>query len=260
MENVSIITDSNPEMGSGNLIRCKILAKKLKQTSFSINKKLPVQSDIIIVDLKGVKVINLDELTKNKDYVIMNEEFLQYHNKPKKARNKIENILMFLGGYDKDAVTIKMIDILARLDIKIKKTILVSNNFMHFDELETSRRRWGFHNIEIIKEAKNIPELIYNSDLAISSGGNMMYEFACVGIPIICLPEDEAEYKLCNEFQELKIARNLGYGSYVKGKFLLTIINELSSLMDVRQDMIDNGKRYIDGKGLQRVLKYIKSK
>ena len=113
-------------------------------------------------------------------------------------------------------------------------------------------------NIEVITNAKDIPELIYNADLAISSGGNMMYEFACVGIPIICLPEDEAEYNLCDQFEHWGIVKNLGYGTEINNGYLLGHINVLMNSPDKRQNMIDNGKRFVDGKGLERVLKIIK--
>ena len=137
----------------------------------------------------------------------------------------------------------------------IKKTILVNGNFMHSDKLNFVLMKE--HNIEILRDAPNIPELIYNADLAISSGGNMMYEFACVGIPIICLPEDKAEFNLCNEFEMRNIAINLGYGVDVSAIDLVGYVNLLMNSPDRRQKMIDNGKKYVDGKGLERVLKII---
>ncbi len=253
MGNVSIITDSNPEIGIGHSIRCKILSDKLGFNNIPLDQvKI---GDTILVDLKGVKVINLAELTQNKEYVIMKDEFQIYHNKPKKARIKPKQIIMFLGGYDINGTTIRMIDIFNRIDKKIKKIVLLSDNFMHFDQLVVSRKDFNVH---VIKEAKNIPELIYNSDLAISSGGNMMYEFACVGIPIICLPEDKYENANCDIFEKKGICKNLGFdpsGSEIRGW-----INVILTSPNRRQRWIDNGKKYIDGKGLERVLEYIKSK
>lgn len=261
MGNVGIITHCDPVVGTGHLTRCNILSKKLQKEGHNMISDLREfgKCDTIIIDMKNVKVINLDKLTKDRFNVIIGEEFEIYHNKYKTARNNPKNIIMFLGGFDQEGTTIKMIEIFKKLDVKIKKTILLSDNFLHFDKLN-SLDEFQKYNIEIIIEAENIPELIYNSDLAISSGGNMMYEFACIGVPIICLPEDKFEDNLCDIFEKRGISKNLGINAIKSERSILGWIQVFLSDKDRCQKMIDQGKNYVDGKGLNRILKIINEK
>jgi UDP-2,4-diacetamido-2,4,6-trideoxy-beta-L-altropyranose hydrolase len=183
----------------------------LKRKGYAIIK-FDIPCEISVFDERGIR-----KQYHSPKYVVLNDphnRIVSYHKKQKIA-GEVKRIMAFMGGFDRSATTIKLIEIFTTIDLQIEKTILVSTSFMHFDMLSRLKEEMAKHNIRILVNPHNIWKIIYASDIVFSSGGNMMYEFACIGVPIVCLYEDQQEKELSKRFEELNIAVNLGKGTQV---------------------------------------------
>jgi UDP-2,4-diacetamido-2,4,6-trideoxy-beta-L-altropyranose hydrolase len=168
-----------------------------------------------------------------KQYIILRKEFW---NVPKKKINKhIKNVLITFGGTNQQ---------------DLAKTIA-----------KYLEDKFSF-NISIVEPNKNFTakdmlKLMLKADLCISGGGQTTYELARVGVPTIgiCFAE--------NQLNNLKFGEKEGYlkfiGWYDDKNLLIKIVNGVKSLNFYKLvHMSRSGRKSVDGKGVLRILKYIK--
>lgn len=128
-------------------------------------------------DLRGGKVL------KGLKYLVLNKEIDRF----KKERISTERILITLGGSDTYGVTVKIVEILKKRNIRAR--IILGPCFAHWDELQ-----------KFIPEGysvvKNVPSLIkefYEYDLAITGGGITPFEANASGLPCIIVANEPSE-------------------------------------------------------------------
>ena len=122
-------------------------------------------------------------------YLILRDEFDSFKNK-KDLKPEIEDILLIFGGSDPSNHTS---NVLEKLDNNIRVNIVLGPEFKHFDELDQVNKKIQNKNVIIHKEPGNIPELMYNADLVITSPGLSMFEAAYVGSPVLAISQNDLQ-------------------------------------------------------------------
>ena len=186
-------------------------------------------------------------------YMILGESFLKYHNKEKKITG---TFLVSMGGVDRSGTTLKLIKVLKRFN-EVKKKIVIGPGFYHEDELNIIETKLD-ESFELLYDIKDLSNLIYESDIIFSAGGNTLHEAACVGTPAIVLWEDEHEKEQAEWFAKMGAAINLGSGITLKEGDIIKTVNMLLDAPTMWKKMSDTGKKLIDGRGLERIVNIIK--
>ncbi|WP_225369360.1 glycosyltransferase [Methanobrevibacter arboriphilus] len=131
------------------------------------------------------------------------------------------------------------------MDIKIKKGI--KNEFNKHS------------NVEIFENVKNISEYMYKADLIFTSAGRTMYEIASIGVPCICLCQNNRE--LTHTFANAKNGFiNLGLGKDINEEEIIDTMENLINNTNIRIEM---NKRMlnIDLKhGFENIMSIVKNK
>lgn len=194
------------------------------------------------------------------EYMIMDKAFGTFHQKEKPIKPETTNILVTMGGVDRSGATLRIIEALNRLDKKIRKSIVVGPAFHHRSKLEELLPRVKENNFQMSYVPANMAELMFEVDLALSAGGNTLYELACVGTPSMVLYEDEHEGIQGRVFDRERAAICLGKGSEVPQEQITASVSSLLRDQALRTEMSQNGKRLVDGKGTERVCDIILDK
>jgi UDP-2,4-diacetamido-2,4,6-trideoxy-beta-L-altropyranose hydrolase len=168
-----------------------------------------------------------------KKYIILRKKFW---NVPKKKINKhIKNVLITFGGTNQQDLAKT---IAKYLEDKFSFNISIVDPNKNFT-------------------AKDMLKLMLEADICISGGGQTTYELARVGVPTIgiCFAE--------NQLNNLKFGEKEGYlkfiGWYDDKNLLIKIVNGVKSLNFYKLvHMSRSGRKSVDGKGVLRILKYIK--
>jgi UDP-2,4-diacetamido-2,4,6-trideoxy-beta-L-altropyranose hydrolase len=148
---------------------CHILAN----LNFGAENIFPIKVNIDAKKLLGTK------------YLLINPDFLNF--KTKRVRKKLKKVLLFFGGVDNEEYTEKFIE---------------KNYFNKFPELQFNllsrkpgHKKWENHfkNLTAHINSNNIPELMFNSDLYIGSGGTITTERLYMGLPglIVCVAKNQ---------------------------------------------------------------------
>ena len=194
------------------------------------------------------------------EYMIMDEVFGIYHQNEKHIKSKAANILVTMGGVDRSGTTLRIIEALDRFDKKIRKSIVVGPAFHHRLKLEELLPKVKENNFQTSYAPTNMAELMFEADLALSAGGNTLYELACVGTPSMVLYEDEHEGIQGRVFDREGAAICLGKGTEVPQERITASVSSLLQDQALRTRMSQNGKRLVDGKGTERVCDIILDK
>lgn len=145
-------------------------------------------------NLQGKKIL------KGADYLILNPEIDLY----KRERVGLKNILVTLGGSDTYGVTIKVLKLLKKYNIKA--TIHVGPSFNHKMELEKELVD-GFG---VVNFVPSLIEEFSKYDLAITGGGVTPFEANASGLPCLIIANETFEVPNGEYLQSLGASLFLG--------------------------------------------------
>lgn len=112
---------------------------------------------------------------------------------PKSIHREVEMLMVTFGGSDLRNVTPKVQSLLNDAYPNLQKKIVVTRFFANMSEIKKLRDK----NTELIYEpdAIELKEIMLESDITISAGGQTLYELARVGVPtiVICVAENQSQ-------------------------------------------------------------------
>jgi len=236
--------------------------KTKKQYISQIKKIVPVVyiSDLFLIKYPSNLLVNgfigfKNEIIKNENqtillgphFQILDERFREPIKKSKKY-----DILATFGGIDEaknfefflESINIisKKLDVKCILGLGIKK----SKKIIQFQKI-------SHHNIKVIQYSKNMQKEIASCKFGFCSGGITSYEFALMKKPFAIIAQNKHQLITANEWEKKKIAINIGLGNKKNAKKLYEILEKIS---ENKIPKLSN-KKYVDGKGSQRIVKNI---
>jgi spore coat polysaccharide biosynthesis predicted glycosyltransferase SpsG len=189
------------------------------------------------------------------EYAILRDEFQQ---RPKRVvSDRVENILVTFGGADPYNLTPNVLRLLKKLPGSFSVTAIIGPFFENVSEVE-SEVGGGKRAIGLIHSPRSVRNLMVQADLAISAGGQTLYELACVGCPSIAVRTAANQDGQLEVFEQAGFIRLAGRGDDDRivdlvGDAMLPLLTDSK----VRGAMSAAGQRLIDGKGALRVARTI---
>jgi UDP-2,4-diacetamido-2,4,6-trideoxy-beta-L-altropyranose hydrolase len=188
-------------------------------------------------------------------YVPLRKEFWDVP--VKSIRNSIESVMITFGGTDIRNLTPKILKLLVDTYPELVKKVIIGKGFRNITEIEALKDR----SAELIyyPDAAEMKKIMLESDIAISAGGQTLYELARVGVPTIAVTAaDNQSVNICG-LQEAGFAEYAGDGT--NGELLEEINRKIKLLRDgnVRQCKSKTGRKIIDGAGSSRIVKKVLS-
>lgn len=199
-----------------------------------------------------------DDAINDPAYVALGKEFITANKDKKVIKDKVEIILITQGGSDTYGFTPKIVGALSSsIEKDCQIDIVIGPAFKHHRELKKAIDR-SKRDFNIIHNAANICELMQQSDMAITAGGNTMFELACVGVPAIVICGEEFEKETADKMEKCGVVENLGFGGRVLSERICERVRLLMEDKRRRTGMSRKGQELIDGRGAERTAKLIK--
>ena len=136
----------------------------------------------------------------------------------------------------------------------INITIIVGPLFDNLFQLNKIIK--SYKNIKLIKSSNEIWKDLSKADVAITNGGNTLFESCALSIPTLSIPAFKHEVKYSEAFMKENFCVNLGLKQINPEKINSNLLNLLENT-SLRKKMFYSGKKIVDGKGLLRVQKII---
>lgn len=211
-----------------------------------------INGNIHGIDLDYPKSGNLEYLLGTK-YLPLRREFWDI---PEKSiKRDVETIMVTFGGDDVRNLTPAVMEFLTNNYPKWYKKVIVGKGFKNLDDIEKKIDKKT--NLIFNADAKIMLETMLKSDLAISAGGQTLYELARVGVPTI--PLLVAENQTGNVEGFIKTGffdRNLNWSDSSILKKIDVSINLLKGYKK-RKEISKIGRSLVDGNGSRNIVRKI---
>lgn len=155
-----------------------------------------LKADLVFNALYGKT--DLRQVYSGEKYYISGKLFMFYE--PIEIKDKVENVFISFGGADPQNYTDRLLQIVTKAEYQnYHFTVVLGRAKENVEELLEYNK---YSNIDVLYDVKNMPELMSQCDVAITSRGRTGYELAMLGIPTIAMAQNVREEKhsfVCNE-------------------------------------------------------------
>lgn len=134
---------------------------------------------------------SLPNVYAGEKYYIVSRIFMYY--KPIKINEKVRRIFISFGGADPQNYSDRLLQMIIKEEYSHYEFIVVLGRAkMNIEQLMEYNQ---YPNIQVYYDVKNMPELMVQCDMGITSRGRTGYELAVLGIPAIAMAQNQREEK-----------------------------------------------------------------
>jgi UDP-2,4-diacetamido-2,4,6-trideoxy-beta-L-altropyranose hydrolase len=189
------------------------------------------------------------------DNIVLRKPFW---NSPERSFSKLKNVLVSLGGSDIRRLTLPLVIHLSNLFSDIQFHVIIGT----YSELHDITKKQNNSNIKIYEsiDSYEMKMLMDRCDIAISGGGQTLYELASVGIPTIAIKIIENQKEDIDGWK-LKglIYKVIDWNDIEIMKKISEAVNNLRS-EDIRKSIYNNVKNLVKGDNVFRIIELMESK
>jgi UDP-2,4-diacetamido-2,4,6-trideoxy-beta-L-altropyranose hydrolase len=187
-------------------------------------------------------------------YSVLAAEFGEYHQHQKTFSPTLESLLVTMGGTDPNNLTIKLAEVFRKWENEISITFVVGPGFKETHTLNA--RTASMQSVQILSNAGNMAELLFNHDAVFCSGGVTLHESLAVGTPAFVINQVPHQREKTRPIEQLGAAIDLGLPEDFDPKIISGIIDTSKNQLE---SMSRKGKELVDGRGIYRVADEIQS-
>lgn len=191
------------------------------------------------------------------EYSILRDEFWKIPSRV--VTNAVRNILVTLGGADPCNLMPRVLSFLSVLRGSFSISAIIGPFFNNIEEVRAVARRANGQ-IRLVYSPDSVCGLMMEADLAISAGGQTLYELARTGCPTVAVRMASNQDKQLQLFAQAGFVRPVGRAD---DRSVVSAIGDavISLLSDsrARSAMSAAGQGLVDGQGALRVAQTILS-
>ena len=186
-------------------------------------------------------------------YILLRQAFWDVPQK--ETKESIERILISFGGDDLRGITPKVLSMLVDAYPECSKSVIIGKGFREIEQIE--RLKDDRTELVYFPNAEGVKRAILESDIAVSAGGQTLYELARIGLPTVAIAVAENQL---NNVMGWARAGFIDYAGWWESKtFLERVLTSLIQLkgQSERARRSHIGKKLVDGGGSGRVRDFV---
>jgi UDP-2,4-diacetamido-2,4,6-trideoxy-beta-L-altropyranose hydrolase len=191
------------------------------------------------------------------DYAILRPEFFKWreYSLTHRKSGTIEQILINLGGVDKDNVTLKILKHLQQANLpKHCQIIVVMGATAPWVDSVIEQADTMPWQTEVKTGVSNMAELMANSDLAIGAAGSTSWERCCLGLPTLMLVLADNQKQIAANLEKVKAVTAISLNDDFDAE-LLSAIDDFVHSPNRLSNMSQAAANTVDGLGASRIIK-----
>ncbi len=193
------------------------------------------------------------ECWKGREYIILHPDFAERHTSFT-VRSAIRKIIVCFGGSDPSQLTLRAIHALDRNAGDAEVVFILGPAFDHREALEEMIR--GHIKMKLKVNCPTMAEEFASADIAVISGGTLLYEACAIGVPSIVICQNEEQYQEAKIFHKAGAIINLGGQSKIDDT---NIFPAMAAILDkrIRQKMSEIAREMVYPDGTRRIVSKI---
>jgi spore coat polysaccharide biosynthesis predicted glycosyltransferase SpsG len=193
-------------------------------------------------------------------YVLLRREFLARQNWKREIPEVARHVLVTLGGGDPENATLGVIQALQEIDVPgLEAIVVIGPNNPHAAVLETAIEPSRIP-IRLVRDARNMPELMAWADAAISAGGSTVWELAFMCLPTALLVLSDNQRPIVQSLGDAGATLNLGWYSETTPDGISKALMPFLMRKKARTKMAQLSRQLVDGNGTKRVVSVMLAK
>jgi len=246
----SYLADSSFYVQISNLVKIPVYIDDNKRLDYPDG--IVVNGNIHVEKLNYPKKDGITYLLGTK-YTPLRKEFWEVPQK--KIKEKVESIMIAFGGDDAKNMTPKILVFLNDKYPNLIKNVIIGRSFQNIDEIKKYMNKNT--NLIYYPDAEKMKEIMLESDIAISAGGQTLYELARIGVPTIGICIAENQLGSIWEWEKIGFLGNAGW--YNEDNIIARVDRLLKHLENIklRETKYKIGKKFVDGKGSLKIINRI---
>lgn len=196
--------------------------------------------------------LSLKNYWSGRDYIILHPDFTTQANRKNRKKRSAAKLLVCFGGSDPAELTLRVIPLLKELEKNIAINLVLGPAF-------SGRKKVGslIKNDPRFSVDLNVPNMsrhLWAADLALISGGTLLYEACSLGIPAVVLSQNEGqavEAKICHSAGAIV---SLGVNKAVADDKILLALQQLVKDSARREKMAGQGPKLVSPSGSLRIV------
>lgn len=186
-------------------------------------------------------------------YCILKSEF-QVARQAQESFAKPPHLVITLGGVDRTGASLRTLEAFANSDIHgWTCEWILGPGYPFVDEFMNRFQTIHRPDFQVFHAIQDMPTHLARASLAISAGGNSMFEMAYLGVPSLVLWEDPHEETLGKAMVELGCAQMIGNGISTPLETIESITISMIQNSELRHQMSNKARSIYDGLGPQRI-------
>lgn len=193
-------------------------------------------------------------------YAILDERYQRLRPDRLQVPDEVGTVLLTFGGADRTRQTPRVVDALTQMTSPPQHVIVVVGNmYDQPDALGASLDAVSTFDTDLYVNTPQMPKLMAQADLAVSSGGLTAWELACLGVPNVILSTADAERETGELLAQKEYAAYLGHHDETDPPDIVRLLDEIAADSARRQRLARRSWELVDGRGTDRVVDYIGS-
>lgn len=189
------------------------------------------------------------------DYALLRKEFWQVPSKT--IGQDIQKVMLTFGGSDGVNLSSAILKFFAEKFPSWSKSVVIGSSFRSFEQIQEIKDEKT--DLIIHPDANQMRNIMLDCDIAISGGGQTLYELARIGTPAIgiCVADNQIQ-----NLEGLAKQGTLEYiGWYNHPSFIQKLEQAIGCLEDInrRKTSSEASRKMIDGQGARRVSREVLS-
>jgi UDP-2,4-diacetamido-2,4,6-trideoxy-beta-L-altropyranose hydrolase len=188
-------------------------------------------------------------------YALLSREY--WRGNKRSLHKTVRKILITMGGSDAHRLTPRLLNALDELHGKFAVTAIVGPLYQNPAEVEGVAEHCHRPS-RILVNPKSIRNSLLSADIAISAGGQTLYELAATGTPTVAIQVADNQKDSLRALTAKGV--NVAAASAADPQLIEKVKNSVTKLIsdyETRCTMSGSGQRLVDGKGALRTAKVI---
>ena len=175
----------------------------------------------------------------------------------KKINPEVSQVMVTFGGEDSKNMTPKVLEFLRKKYPKLKKHVIIGRAFTNTSEIEAAAdiNTYLVHS----PDDEGMKTIMLKSDIAISAGGQTLYELARVGVPTVGVIVAENQRNSVNAWAKTGFLENAGF--WTDEDIMAKIETKFQGILglDKRARAAASGRCRVSGNGAEKIIDFIAS-
>ena len=193
-------------------------------------------------------------------YALLRSEFSLFRpaSLSRRSNGCVRNIMINLGGVDKNNHTLIILNILGKMDDldKITFSVILGPTAPNVESVRFACLNHRY-DVRLLVAAENMAELMANCDLAIGAAGATTWERCCVGLPTILLTLADNQRYIADTLSKNNIVLTVSSSDCLESTLPLHIrkcLDNREFLANMTKSSID----LVDGQGAEKIARYLR--